>query len=48
MDEERMERRQCQSFDRVLIILMFSSLVFGVSKLFFRDSSSHSGLNDLL
>ena len=34
MDEERMERQQCQSFDWVLIILMFSSLVFGVNKLF--------------
>lgn len=48
MGEERIEKWQCQSYEWGLIVLMFTSLVFGVNDQPFRESLSHSGLNDLL
>lgn len=48
MDEERMERWQYQSFEWALIVPVFSTLVLEVYDKLFRESSSHSGLNDLL
>lgn len=47
MDRKRIERWQSPSFEWALTVLMFSRSVFGANKLF-RESVSHSGLNDLL